>query len=179
MFLLTRGSGDALVKSLSDEFKITYEGEVQWGLGVQFTHREDGSVCLRQAQYCREVVERFRMTDCNSAPTPLDTGRTLGPNLGEASDQDQRLFREFVGCLMYLAIGTRPDLALTAGLLSRFVSNPSSEHMAAMKRTLRYLKGTQGYHLVFRRSNGNTSEITAYSDADWGGEVSGCKSTTG
>ena len=179
MFLMTKRNGDQLASALAKEFKITYEGETQWALGIQFIRLSDGTLCLSQKQYAKDVVERFRMSECNAAPTPINAGINLGPNEGEASESERALYRECVGCLMYLAIGTRPDLAYTVGLLSRFVSNPSELHMAAMKRTLRYLKGTQHYQLAYKGSKGDASKIHAYSDADWAGDVQGRKSTTG
>jgi hypothetical protein len=43
---------------------------------------------------------------------------------------------------MYLASATRPDISFAVSKLSRFVSNPEDTHWHALKRVLRYLKGT-------------------------------------
>jgi hypothetical protein len=45
----------------------------------------------------------------------------------------------------------------------------------AMKRILRYLQGTPAYGLLLRRSN--SSDIVAYTDADWAGCPDTCRST--
>jgi len=61
--------------------------------------------------------------------------------------------------------------------VSRYVSNPGLEHWTAVKRILRYLKGTEDLGLVL---GGSTSvSLHGYSDADWGGDRDTRKSTTG
>ena len=67
-------------------------------------------------------------------------------------------------------------------ILSRFLSKPSNEHMQAAKRAFRYLSGTSDMGLVYtsqRVSNMNEIIITAYSEADWAGDLDNRKSTTG
>src|SRR6266446_1653448 len=45
-----------------------------------------------------------------------------------------------VGSLMYLAIGTHPDIAFAVGLLSRFNSCPAKVHWNAIQHVFKYLK---------------------------------------
>ena len=58
------------------------------------------------------------------------------------------LFRKLIGCLRCLTL-TRSDLVLSISYLSRFMSKPYSNHMAAAKRVLIYVKGTLHYGLVY------------------------------
>ena len=86
-------------------------------------------------------------------------------------------YRETVGSLMYIACNTRPDIMAATSFVSRYVSNPGLEHWTAVKRILRYLKGTEDLGLVL---GGSTSvSLHGYSDADWGGDRDTRKSTTG
>ena len=62
-------------------------------------------------------------------------------------------------------------------MLHVFVQKPTSQHLTAVKRIFRYLRGTTHYGLLFKR-NGSKA-IIGYSDADWGGDTLDCKSTTG
>ncbi|KAF6039152.1 hypothetical protein EB796_002539 [Bugula neritina] len=71
---------------------------------------------------------------------------------------------------------TRPDLAWIIGKLSQHLERPGPAHIAALKRLLRYLKGTKGFNLRFTP---NQQELVGYVDADWGGETSTRRSTTG
>jgi len=69
--------------------------------------------------------------------------------------------------LMYAVTGTRPDLAYAVNALSQFQSNPSSAHWMAVKRILRYIKGTLDLGIVYRsRSDGPVLEVSGFSDAD-------------
>ena len=88
---------------------------------------------------------------------------------------DQPLYQSVVGSLMYLATCTRPDIAYAVGMLARFSSKPNQSHWVAVKRVLRYLKGTVNYGLLY----GDDSGVLAYSDADWVGDIDDRKSTSG
>lgn len=47
-------------------------------------------------------------------------------------------FRSLVGGLNYLS-HTRPDIAFSVGVVSRFMHNPNKLHLGAAKRILRYI----------------------------------------
>src|SRR5437667_5401797 len=81
-----------------------------------------------------------------------------------------------MGGLMFAACVTRPDIMCAAGQLSQFLNNPSSKHMAAAKRVLRYLKGTLTFGITYRPP---PKRLTGYSDANWGGDLDTRRSTTG
>lgn len=81
---------------------------------------------------------------------------------------------------MYAMIGTQPDLAYIVSTLGRFNANPSLEHAGVIKRTLRYLRHTQGHRLTHSLVyGGNSCELVRYSDSDWAGDTDTRRSTTG
>ena len=88
-------------------------------------------------------------------------------------------YQAIIGCLTYATVATRPDLSAAVGALSEFMSNPGPEHWIGVKRILRYIKGTIDYGLKFKASNANNVELQGYSDADWAGDVTSRKSTSG
>ena len=53
-----------------------------------------------------------------------------------------------VGSLLYAATATRPDIAHAVGVVSKFNSKPTEAHLTAVKRILRYLKGTVSLALM-------------------------------
>jgi hypothetical protein len=57
------------------------------------------------------------------------------------------------------------------------MSAPQSTHYAAVLRILRYVKGTMFHGLHF--SSHSSFELWAYFDADWAGDPTDCRSTTG
>jgi hypothetical protein len=82
-----------------------------------------------------------------------------------------------IGSLMYLMVGTRPDLAVAVSELSRYLEKPSPQHVIAAKRVLRYLVGTKDYKMTF---DGNLPlQPTAYADADYANDLETRRSTSG
>jgi len=67
---------------------------------------------------------------------------------------------------MYLVTGTRPDLVYTITHLSQFNSSPSTKHLTAAKRVLRYLQGMKDRHVFYQWNN--QLKMTAYMDACYG-----------
>ena len=80
------------------------------------------------------------------------------------------------GCLMYLTV-IRPDIMFTVSMLSRFMHCASEVHLQAVKRIVRYVKGTIDYGVKYTHSQ--NFQFHGYSDSDWGGSIDDMKSTTG
>jgi hypothetical protein len=72
---------------------------------------------------------------------------------------------------MYLAVQTRPDIAYGVSVLSRFLSNPSPQHMKAANRILQYLQGTKLLGIEYRAKGENT-KLHGFCDADFAGDKS-------
>ena len=89
------------------------------------------------------------MSDCNSVKTPIDPGNHLKKASDGESALDQQLYRSAVGSLLYLATCMRPDIAFAVTTLGRFSSKPNKSHWIALKRILRYLKGTLKHRITF------------------------------
>ncbi|KAK9108921.1 hypothetical protein Sjap_016981 [Stephania japonica] len=91
-------------------------------------------------------------------------------------DLDPTLYRQLVGSLVYLTI-SRPDIAYAVHVVSQFMSSPRTAHFTAVLRILRYVKGTlfHGHHF----SDDSPLVLSGYSDADWAGDPTDRRSTTG
>jgi hypothetical protein len=61
---------------------------------------------------------------------------------------DATNYRKMIGCMRYL-LHTRPDLAYSVGVASRFMEKPTVLHLKAVKHILRYLKGIAELGLVY------------------------------
>ncbi|XP_045792016.1 secreted RxLR effector protein 161-like [Trifolium pratense] len=83
-----------------------------------------------------------------------------------------------VGCLMYL-LATRPDLAYFVCLVARYMDRPTELHFAALKRILRYLKGTLTDGIMYQSKAGKSLELVGWSDSDYAGDLNDRKSTFG
>jgi len=116
-----RPQRDNLKKLLKEEFEFSDLGPLTWLLGIQVEWQED-SVTLSQRTYIDQLLVRFGMNACNPISLPLDPNKFKyllqaqdGDNLADISQ-----YQQIVGSLMYLVIGTRPDLAFTVSALSAY-----------------------------------------------------------
>ncbi|RVX04761.1 Retrovirus-related Pol polyprotein from transposon RE1 [Vitis vinifera] len=89
---------------------------------------------------------------------------------------DPTLFRSLAGALQYLMI-TRPDLSFSVNSICQFMHAPTEDHFRALKRILRYVKGTAHHGLQLHKQS--TRDLLGYSDADWAGCPDTRRSTTG
>lgn len=71
---------------------------------------------------------------------------------------------------MYVMLCTRPDLCNSISILSRYQSCASEDLWRALKRVLRYIKGTINLGLIFKRENIKEDYIVGYVDSDWAGD---------
>ena len=107
-------------KALHKGFEVKDLGEAKVILGLDIRRDKAlGTLKLSQGKYAAQVLEKFGMAECNPIGTPLE----VGLQLVKTDESDDVLpYREAVGSVMYLMVGTRPDLAFAIGKLSRFVS---------------------------------------------------------
>ncbi|KAG6616458.1 Integrase catalytic core protein [Phytophthora cinnamomi] len=162
-------------RQLKSRFEMTDSGKCSFVLGIEVVDNADGSVTLSQARYINDILERFGMQDCKPAASPVDISMKLVSS--DAMTKLDAPFREAVGALMHLMTSTRPDIAFAVGYVSRFMENPQVEHWIAVKRIFRYLQGTKSHGIRF--SPGKDIDFQGYSDADWAGDLSDRKSTSG
>jgi hypothetical protein len=75
-------------------------------------------------------------------------------NREHATAAEIELYQQIVGSLIYLSTQTRPDLCYSMSVLSRYLTNPSSDHMNAAKHALRYLRGTPNIGITYGDGEG-------------------------
>jgi len=136
-------------KALRKRFEMKDLGEAKVILGLEISRDKTlGTLKLSQGKFVRQVLEKFGMAECNPIATPLEVGLQLAKS--EKSDESLP-YREAVGSLMYLMVGTRPDLAVAVGKLRRFVSGYRKKHWAAVKRVLRHVTRSVDKGLVYNK----------------------------
>jgi hypothetical protein len=62
---------------------------------------------------------------------------------------DRGIYPSLLGSLQYAAVCTRPDISITLSILGSAQANPTVAHMQALKKVLRYLKGSPSMRLTF------------------------------
>lgn len=88
---------------------------------------------------------------------------------------DATTYRSVIGSLRYL-VNTRPDIAYSVGIVSRYMQ---TQKWAAVKQILRYLAGTVNYGCRYTRSGIQGPKLVGYSDSDLVGDIDDRKSTSG
>jgi len=113
-------------KALHKRFEMKDLGQARVILGLAIRRDKAlGTLKLSQSKYAAQVLENFGMEEGNPLGIPLEVGLQL---VNADGSDEERPHREAVGSLMYLMVGTRPDLAFAIGKLSRFVSGYGKEH---------------------------------------------------
>jgi hypothetical protein len=87
---------------------------------------------ISQSTYAQKKLDAFGMTDAKAISTPIDYNVKLTPATAEESPEDFP-YAQLVGALLWLAMGTRPDLAFSVNFLARFQSKPQKRHWLAAK----------------------------------------------
>ena len=132
---------EEVIKELSKSFKLKVIGEPKKFLGLEIERdSKDKRITLHQSIYSSRILEKFGMQDSKPAATPMATVQEFGKNDG--GEVDIRDYQSMIGSVMYLMVGTRPDLAYAIGVLSCFSANPEAAHLSALKRIFRYIKNT-------------------------------------
>jgi hypothetical protein len=152
-------------------------GDAQLFLGMKIVRdRFKHELWLGQPHYAKEILERFGIAECRVRKTPIDSNLSLSKDSGTQDESILGPYQELIGCLLYLTGCSRPDLAQSVGVLTRFMSAPTNVHMDGAKQVLRYLSGTTQLGLKF---TGGENYLTGYCDADYAGDVDKRKSTSG
>mmetsp|Transcript_15021 Transcript_15021/g.28265 ORF Transcript_15021/g.28265 Transcript_15021/m.28265 type:complete len:2300 (+) Transcript_15021:159-7058(+) len=147
-------------------FQLRNEGEIGDFLGIRIQKQGEDSFYLTQTGLIDKVLTLTGMENCNAISTP--TGReALGSDRDGPAFDEKWKYSAVIGMLLYLSGNTRPDITFAVHQCARFSHNPKHSHSVAVKRILRYLKGTKDKGMVF--APGNDFTVDCYVDADFAG----------
>nr|GEV17050.1 ribonuclease H-like domain-containing protein [Tanacetum cinerariifolium] len=137
-----------VITSLYNEFDMTDLGALNYFFGISATRHSTG-LFLSQKQNAIELLARAHVTNCNPSKTPVSTDSKLGPE----------------------------DISYAFQQICLYMHDPREPHLDALKRILRYIRGTLdfGFHLY----SSTTISLVGYTDADWAGCPSTRRSTSG
>src|ERR1700678_3191787 len=154
--------------------------------------RPNRRIWLSSHVYINELLEDWNLSSCRTVATPfpsnyLDMPSAAPTSLPSVSDADLvSHYQRLVGCLLYLAIATRPDISFYAMWLGQFNASPTRNHLLLAKHVLRYLAGTRSLALCLGAPSPRIpSTLSGYmrnvgcSDADWASDTIDRKSISG
>lgn len=175
--LLTASSStlrQTVTNLLKQEFEMSDERPLSYFLGIKIERTPKGMM-LTQTAYAKELLARMSMQHCKPVSTPVDLKSKLSQEEGDRIHNPTE-YRSIAGALQYLTL-TRPDIQYAVHQLCLYMHDPRLPHLNALKRVLRYLKGTLDHGLQLHKSTSMT--LTSYTDADWAGCPDTRRSTSG
>ncbi|CAM8926664.1 unnamed protein product [Rhodiola kirilowii] len=123
-------------------------GELTLFLDIQVRQLENGTE-ISQQKYLSEVVKKYGLGGSKHVNTPSSPNESLVKDDGSPKT-DATIYRGMIGSLLYLT-ASRPDIMFSVCQCARFQAEPRESHVKAVKRILRYLKGTEKLVLWYPR----------------------------
>lgn len=134
-----------LKEDIARRYEITDLGEIESYLGMRITRdRSRKRLEIDQSNYLMGVLIRFNMADANAHNTPLPAGAEtfLVKFDGSVTAAKIKHYQSLIGSLLYVQIGTRPDISFAVSRLAQYATNPSPQHLRLAQYVLSYLRGT-------------------------------------
>jgi hypothetical protein len=139
----------ALVRS---RFDIQDQGDMSDIIGMHITRdRAARTISLDHGKYVCELLDKHDMVDCKPSCLPMDPGFLAAVSKQThvpLTERDRDIYPSLLGSLQYAAVCTRPDISTALSILGSAQANPTVAHMQAVKKVLRYLKGSPNMSLT-------------------------------
>jgi hypothetical protein len=158
---------------LDAKWKISDLSKAKFALGIAMTRdRPNRTISLSQMALIDCIVSNFGQSDAHTVDTPMVVGlhlqhpdkhKPIPPST--AAWIEKTPYQSLIGCLNYLAVGTRPDIAYAIGRLASFLNNFQPEHWETAICVVQYLKGTR--HLLLQLGGVNPLSLVGYSNSDY------------
>ena len=133
---------------------------LRYFLGIEVMQSKHG-IFLSQRKYVLGLLSKTRKLGVKPCNSPMVPSIHLTKE-GETFEDPER-YRRLVGKLNYLTV-TRPNIAHSVSVVSRYMSSPTIDHWVAIEQILCYLKGAPGCGIVY--SNHGHNRLKCFTDAD-------------
>jgi hypothetical protein len=170
--LICSNASNAIEKvknNLSEYFNVKDLGKINTFLGIRVDYNlNQGIMSLDQTTLIHKVAKKFNVEQCIPVLTPIEKDLNLIIHENESEDKIlSNTYQQLLGCLMYIMLGTRPDLSFSITYFSQFQNKVSQKHYNYLLRVLKYLVTTSTRKLTFTKSADENNIFTVYSDASW------------
>lgn len=172
-----------VVKEIKDKISLKFDiddlGEIKHYLGIEIMKEADGFYSLNQSGYINKITHEFGLSDAKISNVPIQVN--YGKDVAKGDDgllTSNMQYQRLIGCLLYISVNTRPDIAAGVSILAQKVSQPRIEDWNELKRIVKYLKGTSNIKLVLGKTNEHEL-IYGYADANFAENKSDRKSNGG
>ncbi|GJV20072.1 retrovirus-related pol polyprotein from transposon TNT 1-94 [Tanacetum coccineum] len=165
---------DLFAKIMCSKIKMSMMGNISFFVGLQISQSPRG-IFINQSKYSFESLKKYDFDTCDPMDTPMVEKSKLDEDK-EGKAVDPSHYRGMIDTLLYL-IASRPDLQFSICMCARYQAQPTENHLHAVKRIFRYLRGTVNRGLWYPKDSSIT--LTAFADADHAGCQDTRRSTSG
>jgi hypothetical protein len=168
---------------IAAKFRIKDLGRARFILGIEIDYdMERRTLSISRQAYSEAVIKKFGQANGKPSMTPLEPVLQLTKTDEPQTDEDKaavtaKPYRSLIGSPMYLACGTRPDIAVAVAKLIRFLQNTGQAHWDTAIKVMRYLLKSKHVGITYEGMLG--TQLVAYSDADWAGNRDDRRSVSG
>ena len=152
-----------LVKNLSKRFEVKVDWSPSRFLGFNIRQLADG-ILIDQCDKIEIMSKAFSME--KSRPTSVPMASTLDNIEQGELLKSKKVYQSLLGGLLYVNLGTRPEICYAINILSRMASKPTSTHLAYLRKVLQYLTHNKNYGIVFRKGKGSKEKIKITLEVD-------------
>ena len=161
---------------LMKRFAMKDLGKISQYIGIDIDYSDDRSkMTLSQTKYIESLAQKYNLENTKLYDTPMESNLKLE----QASEIDEQIkYRNLIGELLYISIGTRPDISYSINYLSRYQSCYDKTHFKYAMRVLKYLLKTKDLKLTYYTES-ESDILDCMVDSDYAGDNVDRKSTTG
>jgi hypothetical protein len=138
-----------LKKQLVDSFDMTDLGILHYFVGLQVLPLSDGFF-ISQYKYVMDLLTCFKMSYCKPCATRFEFRVKLSKTC-QNPKVDATLYQKLFNNLIYLT-HNQLEISFIISVVSRFMQDPREIEWKALKRNVRYLKGTTHFGIQYYRS---------------------------
>ena len=189
--LLIAGSNITIINDIKNLFKSSFQmkdlGPINNLLGCRILQNMTiPTISMDQSFYTKNILKTFFPEGINPTEVPMSKDTVLSVADCPTSDEEKENmfkfpYRQAVGSLIWLASGTRPDIAYAVSQVARFNANPGIVHWKAVVKIFRYLQGTTNMGIKYSPTPHESEllNVIGYSDSDHARCVDTRRSITG
>lgn len=174
----TKRTIDKVKTMLASKFDVQDLGEIKQYLGINVTRDKNGIFHLDQSNYIKKIVNDFGLASAKASNVPIQVNYGKGKSDNDLLTSNAQ-YQKLLGCLLYISVNTRPDIAASVSILAQKVCQPTQADWNELKRVLKYLKGTADLKLALGNKNYKGELLYGYSDANWAEDKADRKSNSG
>ena len=152
---------------LQKRFQIREDEILKYALGIRFQYLDNGDLFLSQTAYIDQITADFKETRTRFIPMQQNiqpTAQQCPQDDHQKEEMSKVPYRKYLGKLLYLSLGSRPDIAFAVSALSRFANDPGKPHWELMKKLIGYVKFTREMGILYKKDN-KPLELHGMSDA--------------